>query len=202
MLVGFNEVLFDTINIDSQQWTFSHFQSSCGSLSCINSQILDLFIVDFKHWGIYLELFTLFLILDSLEKFLACNRNNAFVLPKADHRIRFAWTRLPICEETAMITLEGIFQNFLPDLVKNILLISIFWSLWLKIAIGFFVKLIERPEGVIKGEFLLRLFVIGLENSRGILHVHNASGFQALFSLIERSDSYCYLDTHSFHKLY
>lgn len=76
-----------------------------------------------------------------------------------------------------MVPLEGILQNFLSHLIEHVLLISIFGSFWLEISSGFLLKVVEGPERVVKSEFLLRLFVVSLENSCGILHIDNTVGF-------------------------
>ena len=101
-----------------------------------------------------------------------------------------------------MVPIKGIIQYLLTQLAENLLLIRIALTVLLTIALNkkgnVFVdfKAVMAPKTVVKGEIpFLLVFRVDQDRS-GTLHIYNEGGFEVDFSLIERSESNRYLNTH------
>ncbi len=75
--VSGHQVFFRILHIYSHNFVLSDRQSSDWSFRAINGKILNLFIVDFKHWNFYFKLLILLLYFDPLKYLIASSWNNA-----------------------------------------------------------------------------------------------------------------------------
>ena len=169
-----NKVLFGALNVNTKELVLPNFETTSWSFWSINCQILDCFVIYFKHRNMHLELFFWLFLFDSLKNLVASNWNYPFIRAIANHAVWFTRASLPISEQTAMIALPCVVQYFSSDLVVDIVLIRIpAWSIVFKKATVILIlyELVEWPERIVKCKLPFRLSIERLEDSWLVLHV-------------------------------
>ena len=130
--------------------------------------------------------------------------NKYLVRTITHHRIWFSRSCLTICKETAVVTFPSIGQNLHTDFLKDFSLICVLFvigaaSMKQLHKVAFFVRseLIMWPEGIVEGEISEFGWVLSIKYSCGISdHIDAYLTVKIDFSLIKRSNSNTYFNTH------
>lgn len=119
-------MLSEPFDVHSKGLMFTDLQPFPRSFVDWNQQILNSFVVDFKHTDTHLVfLILLIIVVDSRENLFTANRHDSLVGTIADHGVALTGAGLSISKQAAVITLPSIVKNFYTNGFKDDLLVCV-----------------------------------------------------------------------------
>lgn len=151
-------------------------------------------IIYFYNSNLYWKLhWRVIALLNSLKNLITSHRNNSFVWPVSHHRVWFARSGLPICEQTCMISFSCIIQYTYSHIIKHYLLISIFWWYCYRNSL-FHSKTIMRPITIIEEKGFFNFLLPGKYSCHIPLHFYTQNSSLCFFFFVKWPNPYSYFN--------
>lgn len=110
----------EALDVDSESLVLTDFEALFGALTDGNKEVLHLLIIDLQHGQSHRILFAhIVRTMDPLEYLLAADGHNSLIGTIAHHRIRFSGASLTIGEQTAVVALPRVVEDFGPNLLVD-----------------------------------------------------------------------------------